>query len=193
MTRLSRGWPVLSTKPSMNSGTMSSVAQPMCTSPCRVGVAHRDGIIDQHQLDFEFLALGRLPNFAGLEAFVGQDDRPPAGPHVEREPDRVVFQRLVGRSALHFRQALGRPEVYSLTVVTEAESAASAVWPSSPGSMSPPSGPRWTLPFRREHIAAIRGKRQQAADDQKQHQIKRSFRLSVHRSFPGYRSMPRNT
>ena len=33
MTRLSRGWPVLSTKPSMNSGTMSSVAQPMCTSP----------------------------------------------------------------------------------------------------------------------------------------------------------------
>ena len=76
----------------------------------RVGVAHGDRIVDQHQLDFEFFALGRLPNLAGLEAVVGQNDRPPAGPHVQCELHGVVFERLVGRSALHFRQAFGRAE-----------------------------------------------------------------------------------
>ena len=30
----------------------------------RVGVAHRDRIVDQHELDLELLAVGRLPNLA---------------------------------------------------------------------------------------------------------------------------------
>ena len=105
--------------PSTNSGTMSSVAQPMCTLPRGVGVAHRHGVVDQHQLDLELLAVGRLPVLAGLEAVVGQDDRPPAGPDVQGEPHRVVLQRLVGRDALDRAAdvSAGR-NLYSLTVVT---------------------------------------------------------------------------
>ena len=76
-------------------------------------------------------------------------------------------------------------KVYSLTVVTDGRiGCLRPSGPSSPGSMSPPSGPCLTCAFRREHIAAVRGKRQQAAHDQKQHDVKRSFGLSVHVSFP---------
>ena len=65
-----------------------------------VGVAHRDRVVDQHQLDLEVLAAGRLPDLARLEAVVGEDDRAPAGPDVEREADGVVRHRLVAGDAL---------------------------------------------------------------------------------------------
>ena len=73
-----------------------------------VGRDHRGRVVDQHQLDAELLAVGRLPDLARLEAVVGQDDRPPAGPDVQGEPHGVVLHRLIGRRALDLRQPLGR-------------------------------------------------------------------------------------
>ena len=78
-----------------------------------VGVAHRDGIVDQHQLDLEVLAAGRLPDLAGLEAVVGVDDRAPAGPDVDREPDGAIRHRLVAGNALNRRQ-LGLGNIFVL-------------------------------------------------------------------------------
>ena len=60
----------------------------------RVRVAHRHRVVDQHQLDLEVLAAGRLPDLARLEAVVGVDDRPPAGPDVDGEPHGAVVHRL---------------------------------------------------------------------------------------------------
>ena len=65
-----------------------------------VGVAHRDRIVDQHQLDLEVLAAGRLPDLARLEAVVGVDDRRPAGPDVDREAHGAIRHRLVAGDAL---------------------------------------------------------------------------------------------
>ncbi len=108
-----------------------------------VGVAHRHRVVDQHQFDAEVLAVGRLPDLAGLEAVVGQDDRPPAGPHVQGEPHRVVVQRLVGRGALDRGQPLGRLE----GVLLDRRDAGCRrwlrpAWPSCAGSIfaSPPGG-----------------------------------------------------
>ena len=79
-----------------------------------VGLDHRGRIVDQHQFDAEFLAVGRLPDLARLEAVVGQDDRSPAGPDVQGKPHGVVLHRLVGRRALDLRQPFGRPEAILL-------------------------------------------------------------------------------
>ncbi len=69
-----------------------------------VGVAHGDRIVDQHELDLEVLAAGRLPDLARLEAVVGEDDRAPAGPDVDAEAHRAVSHRLVVADALDLRQ-----------------------------------------------------------------------------------------
>ena len=58
----------------------------------RVGVAHRDGIVNQSQLDLEVLPAWSLPNLAGFEAVVGENDGSPAGPHVDGEAHRAVLQ-----------------------------------------------------------------------------------------------------
>ena len=79
-----------------------------------VGVAHRDRVVDQHELDLELLAVGRRPLLPRLEPVVGQHDRCPACPDVEREPDRVVLERLVGGRSLDGRQLLGRLELVFL-------------------------------------------------------------------------------
>src|SRR5687767_3268969 len=60
-----------------------------------VGVLHGHRVIDQHDLDLEVLAVGRLPRFACLEALVGPDDRPPAGPDVDGELDLAVGAELL--------------------------------------------------------------------------------------------------
>ena len=82
----------------------------------RVGVTHLDGVVDQHEIHLERFAVGRLPFLAGLEALVGQHDRRPARPDVEREADRVVVlvQRLVSCDALDGRELLGRLELVFL-------------------------------------------------------------------------------
>ena len=105
-----------------------------------VGVAHRDGVVDQHQLDLELLAVGRLPDLAGLEAVVGEDDRRPAGPDVEGEADRVVLAAAC-RPRCPSPPAAARTglNVYSLTVVTLAVSWASAVRAPEPPSARPPA------------------------------------------------------
>ncbi len=51
----------------MNSGTMSSVAQPMCTFAGGVGVAHRHRVVDQHELDLEVLAVGVFQTLPALK------------------------------------------------------------------------------------------------------------------------------
>jgi len=79
-----------------------------------VGVAHRHRIVDQHQFNPEVLSVRSLPDLAGLEALVGQDDRPPAGPHVQREPHRAVLHLLVGRDALDGGQFFSRLETVFL-------------------------------------------------------------------------------
>ena len=79
-----------------------------------VGVAHRDRIVDQRQFDFEILAAGSLPDFARLEAVIGEDDGRPSGPHVHREPHRAVGHGLVVGDALHRRELLRRDVVVFL-------------------------------------------------------------------------------
>ena len=79
-----------------------------------VRVAHRDRIVDQHELHLEVLAGGRLPRLAGTEAVVRVDDRAPARPHVDREADRAIGHRLVARDALHLGQPGGRDELVFL-------------------------------------------------------------------------------
>ena len=69
-----------------------------------VGVAHRDGIVDQHELELEVLAAWRLPELARLEAVVRVDDRPPARPDVDREAHGAIRHRLVAGDALDFGQ-----------------------------------------------------------------------------------------
>ncbi len=76
----------------------------------RVGVAHGDRVVDQHELELERLAARRLPDLAGLEAVVGVDHRRPSRPHVERHAHGVVDHRRVGRRALHLGQ-LGARDV----------------------------------------------------------------------------------
>ncbi len=71
----------------------------------RVGVAHRDGIVDQHQLELERLAAGRLPHLARLEAVVRVDHRRPAGPHVERHAHGVVGRAACTPTCLSRRAA----------------------------------------------------------------------------------------
>ena len=114
MMRLSRGLPWASTKLSRKSGTMSSVPQPICTSPAAYASRICDRVVDQDQIDLEWLAIGPFPFLARLEAVVGQHDGRPAGPDVEREPDGVVHERLVSGGSLHGRQLLGRLEVVFL-------------------------------------------------------------------------------
>ena len=75
-----------------------------------VRVAHRDGIVDEHQFDLERLPTWCLPHLPRLEALIGVDDRRPARPDVEGEADGVVLERLVGAGSLHRRQLLGRLE-----------------------------------------------------------------------------------
>src|SRR5438105_4357933 len=73
-----------------------------------IGIAHLDRIVDDDQLDLEFLAVGGLPDLTRLGAVIGQDNRRPAGPNVDRETNRFVFEWLVGRDFLDRRQRLGR-------------------------------------------------------------------------------------
>ena len=75
-----------------------------------VGITHRHGVVDEHEFDLERLAARRLPDLSGLEAVVGEDDRTPAGPDIQREADRVILEWFVGTGALHRRQFLGRLE-----------------------------------------------------------------------------------
>ena len=79
-----------------------------------VRVAHRDRIVDEHELDLEVLAVGRLPRLARLEAVVGEDDRAPAGPDVDREADGAVRHRLVARDPLDLGQLRRRDVVVFL-------------------------------------------------------------------------------
>src|SRR6202040_1437850 len=51
------------------------------------------------------LPAGCLPQLAGLEAVVRVDDRTPAGPDVDREPDRAIGHRFVAGDPLD----LGHP------------------------------------------------------------------------------------
>ena len=116
-----------------------------------IGVAHLDRVVDQHQLDLELLAVGRLPFLAGLEAVVGQDDRRPAGPDVEGEPDGVVLSSgLYAAVPLTGGSFSAGLKLYSLTVVGLAVSADSAACssPTSLGSirLSAPPAPAGPAP-----------------------------------------------
>ncbi len=72
-----------------------------------VGVAHLNGVVDQHEVDLERLAVGRLPLMTCLEPVVGQDDGSPPGPHIQREPNGVVLERFVGSRSLDRGQLFG--------------------------------------------------------------------------------------
>ena len=48
----------------------------------RVRVAHGDGVVEQHEFNFEFFAVRAFPNLTGSEAVVGINDRCPPGPDV---------------------------------------------------------------------------------------------------------------
>ena len=79
-----------------------------------VRVAHRDRVVDEDELDLEVLAPRRLPRLSGLEPVVRVNDRAPARPHVDREPDGAVRQRLVVGDALDRGQARRRDVVVFL-------------------------------------------------------------------------------
>ena len=175
--------------PSTNKGTMSSVPQPMWTSPRRRRAIMATGLSIDHQLDLELLAVGRLPDLSGLDAVVGQDDRRPAGPDVQGETDGVVLHRLVARGPLDFRQALGRLEAVFLDRGhRRGRSADSAFWPSCPPCRSDlpllPQLRRSTCAFLpwpwAKTFGTVDGKRHQADHDDCQHDKERGFGLSCH-------------
>ena len=115
-----------------------------------IGIPHGHWVVDEHEFDLERLAARGLPDLSGLEAVVGEDDRTPAGPDIEREADGVVLQRLVGARALHRRQFLGRLEGVFLHRGRHSGIARLEEHAFSPGGATsrPTSGPRHALTTR---------------------------------------------
>ncbi len=152
--------------------------------PGGVGVAHLDRVVDQHQVDLERLAVGRFPLFPGLEPVVGQNDRSPAGPDVQREPDGVVLKRLVGGHSLDRRQLFGRLEIVLLDCRgtggvgrfrelpgAQVLGLELALW------LAPAAALRLDR-LRRDDVAAINRKPDQSQNDQRQGHVECGLRLS---------------
>ena len=151
--------------------------------PRGVGVAHLDGVVDQHQVDLERLAVGRLPFLSGLEPVVGQNDRSPAGPDVQREPDGVVLERLVGGHSLDRRQLFGRLEIVFLDcrgtggVGRFRRLLGAQILGLELALRLAPAALRLNR-LRRDDVAAIDRKPDQSQDDQRQGHVKCGLRLS---------------
>ncbi len=79
-----------------------------------VRVTHGNRVVDQHEIDLEFLSARSRPFLPRLEPVVRKHDRCPACPYVQSESDRVVDERLVGSHPLDRRQLLGGLEAVFL-------------------------------------------------------------------------------